>query len=146
MIKSWRNELFKPHSQKELTPNPLGFPMSQSQGQRIVGVCCRTWNRWEQVALLQIPEYKLTQIQLKGLAKQRGIPDQAIPIVPYQVWVIGKIGEYFGLLKNGTRKVWIVEENVKRYLDGFTREAYLNEQERFTKKIIEDNLCSHFPN
>ena len=140
MIMSWRNELFKPHSQ-ELSPNPLGFPMSQSQGQRIIGVCCRTWNRWERVAL-QIPEYKLTQIQLKNLATKRSIPDHQIPIVPYQVWVIGKIGEYFGLLSNGTRKVWIVEENIKTSLDNFTRKAYLKEQERFTKMIIEESLCS----
>jgi hypothetical protein len=143
MIKSWRNELFKPHSQKELTPNPLGFPMSQSQGQRIIGVCCRTWNRWERVAL-QIPEYKLTQIQLRNLAKQRDIPDRQIPIVPYQVWVIGKIGEYFGLLNNGTRKVWIVEETVKTASANFTREAYMKEQEKFTKLIIEESLCSPY--
>jgi hypothetical protein len=143
MIKLWRNELFKPHSQKELTPNPLGFPMSQSQGQRMIGVCCRTWIRWERVAL-QIPEYKLTQIQLRNLAKQRDIPDHQIPIVPYQVWVIGKIGEYFGLLNNGTRKVWIVEEAVKTALANFTREAYLKEQEKFTKLIIEESLCSPY--
>ena len=140
MIKDWRNKLFKPHSQ-ELTPNPLGFPMSQSQSQRIIGVCCRTWNRWERVAL-QIPEYKLTQIPLRNLATKKGIPDHQIPIVPYQVWVIGKIGEYFSLLNNGTRKVWIVEENIKTSLDSFTREAYLKEQERFTKMIIEESLCS----
>lgn len=145
MINSWRNELFKPHFHHELTPNPLGFPMSQSQGERIIGVCCRTWNRWEQVALL-IPEYKLTQIKLKNLGKQRKIPDHQIPIVPYQVWVIGKIGEYFSLLNNGTRKIWIVEEIIKSSFESFTREAYLNEQERFTKKIIEDNLCSRCQN
>ena len=139
MIKDWRSELFKPHL-NELTPNPLGFPMSQSQGQRIIGVCCRTWNRWEQVAF-QIPEYKLTQIQLKNLATKRNIPDHQIPIAPYQVWVIGKIGEYFGLLNNGTRKVWIVEESIKTSLDDFTREAYLKEQEKFTK-LIEESLCS----
>ena len=140
MIKDWRNELFKPHLQ-ELTPNPLGFPMSQSQGERIIGVCCRTWNRWETVAL-QIPEYKLTQIQLRNLAKQRGIPDHQIPIVPYQVWVIGKIGEYFGLLNTGTRKIWIVGEAVKTASANFTREAYMKEQEKFTKLIIEESLCS----
>lgn len=140
MIKDWRNELFKPHLQ-ELTPNPLGFPMSQSQGGRILGVCCRTWIRWEQVAL-QIPEYKLTQIQLRKLATKRGIPDHQIPVVPYQVWVIGKIGEYFSLLNTGTRKTWIVEETVKTASANFTREAYLKEQEKVTKFIIEESLCS----
>lgn len=136
MITSWRNELFRPHSQ-ELTPNPLGFPMSQSQGQRIIGVCCRTWNRWEQVAL-RIPEYKLIQIQVRKLANQKDIPDHQIPVVPYQVWVIGKIGEYFSLLNNGTRKVWIVEEIIKSSFESFTRDVYLKEQERFTKMLIED--------
>jgi hypothetical protein len=136
MIKDWRNQLFKPHSQ-ELTPNPLGFPMSQSQGQRIIGVCCRTWNRWKQVAL-QIPEYRLIQIQVRNLAKQKDIPDHQIPIVPYQVWVIGKIGEYFSLLNNGTRKVFIVEETIKSSFESFTRDAYLKEQEQFTKMLIED--------
>lgn len=136
MIDLWRNYLFKPHEQK-LTPNPLGFPMSQSQGQRILGICCRTWNRWEKVAL-QIPEYKLIAIQLKNLAKQKNIPESQVPIVPYQVWVVGKIGEHFSLLNNGTRKIWIVEESIKTSLDSFTREAYLKEQEQFTKFLIEE--------
>ena len=140
MREGWRNELFKIRL-PDFMPNPLGFPMAQAQGQRVLGVCCRTWNRWEKVAL-KIPEYKLTHVKLKGLAKERSIPINQIPIVPYQVWVIGKIGEYFSLLPNGTRKIWIVEETVKFRASTFTRQAYLAEQERFTSSLIEESLCS----
>ncbi|MBD2771129.1 hypothetical protein [Iningainema tapete] len=81
-----------------------------------------------------IPEYKLQHIQLKKRAEEAGA---VAPIVPYQVWCCGRIGEIFDLLPHGLSKKWMVQEYLKANFEEFTREAYREEQERFTSLIME---------
>lgn len=131
MKKDWRSSLFQPH-QDEFLLSPLGFPLSQSRGSRILGVCPRTWRRWESIAV-SIPEYKLQQIQMKKLAEAAG---EIAPIVPYQVWVVGKIGEVFGGLPHGLSKKWIAQSYVNGRKEEFTRVAYQEEQERYTTMAL----------
>lgn len=131
MREEWKSELFKPDSDK--TPKQLGFPMSTAHGRRILGICHETWKRWEELALT-IPEYKLQQIKLNKMASARGA---IAPIVPYQVWVVGKIGEIFQELPHGLPKRWMAQEYLNAKKNEFTREAYQQEQELFTSKILE---------
>jgi hypothetical protein len=139
MIKEWRNQLFhiiNPQinisTSLDVNLHPLGFPLSLAEGTRILGICYRTWKRWETLAAT-IPEYKLQQIQmLKRASSFNATP----PIVPYQVWVVGKIGEIYNGLPNGIQKKWMAQEYLNAKKSEFTREEYRQEQERFAAKSL----------
>lgn len=133
MKEAWRNELFDSKTDKAL--KQLGFPMSTAHGRRILGICHETWKRWEELAQ-SIPEYELQQIQMNKLASAKGT---VAPIVPYQVWVMGKIGEIFELLPDGLPKKWMAQEYVNAKKDEFTREAYQQEQERYNSMALESS-------
>lgn len=132
MIEQWRNQLFESQNHYEFALNPLGFPLSIAKGTRILGITYRTWKRWEELALL-VPEYKLQQIQLQ---KRASDAKSTSPIVPYMVWVVGKVGEIYDSLPNGMTKRWMAEEWVKANRQDFTREAYQQEQARFTSMAL----------
>lgn len=131
MKKDWRSSLFKT-PQDQFSLNSLGFPLSQTRGSQILGICPRTWRRWESIAV-SIPEYKLQQIKLKKLADAAGA---IAPIVPYQVWVVGKIGEVFEELPHGLTKKWLAQEYINGKKEEFTRESYQQEQERYTTLVL----------
>jgi hypothetical protein len=124
MNQEWRNELFRPNEESD--PNSLGFPLSKAKGIRILKVSYRTWKRWEELAMT-IPEYKLQHIQLNKRAEVAGA---IAPIVPYQVWVVGKIGEIYSKLPDGLPKKWMAQEYLSSKKDEFTREVYQQEQSR----------------
>ncbi|MCC5636286.1 hypothetical protein LC593_10540 [Nostoc sp. CHAB 5844] len=107
--------------------------MSTACGRRILGICHQTWKRWEELALT-IPEYELQLLKLNKMASKKGA---AAPIVPYQVWVIGKIGEIYQLLPDGLPKKWMAEEYLNAKKDEFTRIAYQQEQERYSSMALE---------
>ncbi|MCC5618461.1 hypothetical protein LC605_25920 [Nostoc sp. CHAB 5836] len=128
MMKEWRNRLFE-------SPNPetglylLELPLSVAEGTRILGICYRTWKRWHELAM-SVPEYKQHHIEmLEKLSDANSAP----PIVRYQVWVTGKIGEIFTLLPHGIAKKWIVQDCLQKTLKEFTIERYQREQSQFTK-------------
>ncbi len=130
-MKEWKSKLFE-------SPNPelglslLGLPLSIAEGTRILGICYRTWKRWNELAM-NVPEYKQQHMQmLEVIAKTDVTP----PILRYQVWVIGKIGEIYSQLPNGIPKKWIAQEYLRNKLDDFTEEQYYREQEQFTSKTI----------
>jgi hypothetical protein len=133
MNKEWKKELFKEKSEKtEL--NPLGFPMSLAQGIRILGICHTTWKRWERVAVT-IPEYELVQMQLEQMSTVTG---GLTPKVPYQVWVIGKIGEIFSELPHGLPKKGLAQEYLNKDKNEYTRKSYEEEQARYVgNKVLE---------
>lgn len=86
-----------------------------------------------------VPEYKLQHIKMSKRARDvKSIP----PIVPYQVWVVGKIGEIYSSLPNGMSKKWMAEEWIKAKQGKFTREAYQQEQERYHLALEESNVQS----
>ena len=133
MNKEWRSELFKDNSDKtEL--NPLGFPMSLAKGIRILGVCHTTWKRWEDLAKT-IPEYELVQKQIQEIfANSKG----KTPIVPYQVWVVGRIGEIFSELPHGLAKSDMAQMYLDRDKDTYTRKAYEQAQAQYAEnKFLE---------
>lgn len=132
MDKGWKSTLFQ-LPQDKFTLNPLGFPVSRTRGSEILGVCFRTWMRWERLAML-IPEYKLQHKRLEKKAAELGIIP---PVIPYMVWCVGKIGEIFDGLPHGLAKKWMVEEFVKSQQEQFTRQAYLDEQTRFAERLLE---------
>lgn len=83
---------------------------------------------------VNVPEYKLLQIRLEKKASSYGAPT---PVTPYQVWVIGKIGELYANCSDGIPKEWIVRERLdEEKLKEFTREAYREEQEKFASKVL----------
>ena len=84
-----------------------------------------------------IPEYQLQHIRLNKKALELGIVP---PIIPYMVWCVGKIGEIFENLPHGLSKKWMVEEYIKNQQEQFTRQAYLNEQERYASMALETSL------
>ncbi|MBH8566748.1 hypothetical protein I8748_32130 [Nostoc sp. CENA67] len=132
MNKEWRQELFKTKSEKtEL--NPLGFPMSQAKGLRILDICHTTWTRWEKLAM-SIPEYEFVQMQLDAMADVTG---GITPKVPYQIWVIGKIGEIFTELPHGLPKKGMAKEYLNRDKEQYTRSCYEEEQARYAIKALE---------
>ena len=133
-MKEWRKNLFESESGEsvESALNHLGFPLSRNQGIQILGICYRTWQRWEDLAFT-IPEYKLQQIKM-----QKGAgANTRIPIAPYQVWVVGKIGEIYCKLPHGTTKRWIAEVYLKARQDEFTRDAYQKDQQRYHSLALE---------
>jgi hypothetical protein len=131
MQEEWRTKLFR-FETVESPLNHLGFPKSIAEGKRILQICHNTWKRWEDVAT-GIPEYKLLQIKMKNeFSGNRKAP----PITPYQIWVVGKIGELYQKMPDGISK----QPLVKKYLDAkkeeFTRAAYQDEQARHTSLIL----------
>ncbi|MDJ0678203.1 MAG: hypothetical protein QNJ36_22935 [Calothrix sp. MO_167.B42] len=133
MFKEWRNKLFESPNQ-EFDLHPLGFPLSLAEGTRILGICYRTWKRWETLAMT-IPEYKLQHILMQ---KRASCFNSTPPIVPYQVWVIGKIGEIYDGLPHGIKKKWMAQEYVNAKKQELTRESYRKEQERFASYTLEE--------
>ncbi len=81
-----------------------------------------------------IPEYKLQHIKLKKKSEEFGIVP---PIVPYMVWCVGRIGEIFKNLPHGLAKKWMAQEYIKNQQEAFTRAAYLDEQAKFTERLLE---------
>lgn len=133
MNEVWRKDLFESKNCNDFSLNPLGFPLSQAHGTRILGITYRTWKRWEELALT-IPEYKLQHLLMANKASE----NRAIPaIVPYQVWVVGKIGEIYKSLPKGMAREWMAREWLKVKGDEFTRKAYQDEQERYLSLILE---------
>lgn len=124
MIYEWREKLLEiPPSEFGL--NVMGLPVSAAEGTRILGICYRTWKRWNELALY-VPEYK--QRYLEMVEKSASV-DQTPPITRYQVWVIGKIGEVYSNLPHGITKKWIVQDYLNSNLSDFTLEEYQREQQ-----------------
>ncbi|WP_152592616.1 hypothetical protein [Nostoc sphaeroides] len=107
MKSEWRKQLFSYQPSKSGV-NPLVLPMSKAKAAKILGVCYRTLERWAEVAPI-IPEYRLILVRMKTLTQEKKL--RAPPITPYQVWIIGKIGELFSDITQG----------VDQYLCQFTR-------------------------
>lgn len=133
MDKEWKKTLFESPT-NEFTLNPLGFPLSRTKGAEILGVCFRTWMRWEELAM-NIPEYKLQHIQLGNRANQFGVKP---PVLPYMVWCCGKVGEIFQNLPHGLSKNWMVQAYIKERQQDFTRDEYQKEQQRFAELVLEE--------
>ncbi len=96
MIKEWRKNLFEPSNSK-FSFYSMELPISIAEGTRILGICYRTWKRWEELAM-NVPEYKQQHMEMK----QKALTVNALaPIVRYQVWVMGKIGEVYSELPHG---------------------------------------------
>lgn len=124
MIHEWRERLFAlPPSEFGL--NVMGLPVSAAEGTRILGICYRTWKRWNELALY-VPEYKQRYLEI---VEKSAIFDESPPITRYQVWVIGKIGEVYSNLPHGITKKWIVQDYLNSNLSEFTLEEYQREQQ-----------------
>ncbi|MBW4675919.1 MAG: hypothetical protein KME52_18430 [Desmonostoc geniculatum HA4340-LM1] len=131
MQEEWRTQLFR--SEPVESPlNHLGFPKSIAEGRRILQICHDTWKRWEELAT-SIPEYKLLQIKMRNKFSRNG---KAAPITPYQIWVIGKIGELYQKMPDGILKEPLVKEYIDAKKDEFTRQSYETEQVRYTTLVL----------
>lgn len=131
MNQAWREQLF---SRKTTNSglNPLVLPMSNAKMLRVLDICYRTWERWTEVAET-IPQYKLSRIQMQKMAKEKRL--RAPLIRPYQVWVLGRIGEVFGDLDQGTNKVEIAKSIVEANKSEYTIKEFEAEQIRFTQPL-----------
>ncbi|MBW4429882.1 MAG: hypothetical protein KME50_37445 [Nostoc desertorum CM1-VF14] len=131
MNQAWREQLF---SQKTTNSglNPLVLPMTNAKMLRVLDICYRTWERWTEVAET-IPQYKLSRIQMQKMAQEKRL--RAPLIRPYQVWVLGRIGEVFGDLEQGTNKVEIAKSIVEANKSEYTIKEFEAEQIRFTKPL-----------
>jgi hypothetical protein len=129
MNQAWREQLF---SQKTTNSglNPLVLPITNAKMLRVLDICYRTWERWAEVAET-IPQYKLSRIQMQKMAKEKKL--RAPLIRPYQVWVLGRIGEVFGDLEQGTNKVEIAKSIVEANKSEYTIKEFEAEQIRFTQ-------------
>ncbi|MBD2302597.1 hypothetical protein H6G80_31315 [Nostoc sp. FACHB-87] len=134
MNQSWREALFNQEN-TDSALNPLVLPMTNAKSLRILGICYRTWGRWEEVAET-IAQYKLAQIQMKNFAEQYSL--RASPILPYQVWVVGKVGEIFDGLAQGTNKLNLAKAIVATNKAQYSRKEFEVEQIRFTKPLTGD--------
>jgi hypothetical protein len=92
MNQAWREQLFSKKTTNSGL-NPLVLPMTNAKMLRVLDICYRTWDRWTEVAET-IPQYKLSRIQMQKMAQEKRL--RAPLIRPYQVWVLGRIGEVFG--------------------------------------------------
>ncbi|MEA5566692.1 hypothetical protein [Anabaena sp. UHCC 0399] len=131
MNQSWREELFN----QEITNsalNPLVLPMTNAKSLRILDICYRTWGRWEEVAQT-VAQYKLAQIQMKKFAEEHSL--RSPPILPYQVWVVGKVGEIFAGLAQGTNKLKLAKAIVATNKALYSRKEFEVEQIRFTQPL-----------
>jgi hypothetical protein len=131
MNQAWREQLF---SRKTTNSglNPLVLPMTNAKMLRVLDICYRTWERWTEVAET-IPQYKLSRIQMQKMAKEKRL--RAPLIRPYQVWVLGRIGEVFGDLDQGTNKVEIAKSIVEANKSEYTIKEFEAEQIRFTQPL-----------
>jgi hypothetical protein len=131
MNQAWREQLF---SQKTTNSglNPLVLPITNAKMLRVLDICYRTWERWAEVAET-IPQYKLSRIQMQKMAKEKKL--RAPLIRPYQVWVLGRIGEVFGDLEQGTNKVEIAKSIVEANKSEYTIKEFEAEQIRFTQPL-----------
>ncbi|BBD70022.1 hypothetical protein NIES4072_72450 [Nostoc commune NIES-4072] len=131
MNQAWREQLF---SQKTTNSglNPLVLPITNAKMLRVLDICYRTWERWAEVAET-IPQYKLSRIQMQKMAKEKKL--RAPLIRPYQVWVLGKIGEVFGDLDQGTTKIEIAKSIVEANKSEYTIKEFETEQIRFTQSL-----------
>ncbi|MHC5762359.1 MULTISPECIES: hypothetical protein [unclassified Nostoc] len=129
MNQAWREQLF---SRKTTNSglNPLVLPMTNAKMLRVLDICYRTWERWTEVAET-IPQYKLSRIQMQKMAQEKRL--RAPLIRPYQVWVLGRIGEVFGDLDQGTNKVEIARSIVEANKSEYTVKEFEAEQIRFTQ-------------
>ena len=131
MNQAWREQLF---SRKATNSglNPLVLPMTNAKMLRVLDICYRTWERWTEVAET-IPQYKLSRIQMQKMAQEKRL--RAPLIRPYQVWVLGRIGEVFGDLEQGTTKVEIAKSIVEANKSEYTIKEFEAEQIRFTQPL-----------
>ncbi|MBW4457110.1 MAG: hypothetical protein KME55_33085 [Nostoc indistinguendum CM1-VF10] len=131
MNQAWREQLF---SRKTTNSglNPLVLPMTNAKMLRVLDICYRTWERWTEVAET-IPQYKLSRIQMQKMAQEKRL--RAPLIRPYQVWVLGRIGEVFGDLEQGTNKVEIAKSIVEANKSEYTIKEFEAEQIRFTQPL-----------
>lgn len=131
MNQAWREQLF---SRKTTNSglNPLVLPMTNAKMLRVLDICYRTWERWTEVAET-IPQYKLSRIQMQKMAQEKRL--RAPLIRPYQVWVLGRIGEVFGDLDQGTNKVEIAKSIVEANKSEYTIKEFEAEQIRFTQQL-----------
>ncbi|MEH1912794.1 hypothetical protein [Nostoc sp.] len=131
MNQAWREQLF---SRKTTNSglNPLVLPMTNAKMLRVLDICYRTWERWTEVAET-IPQYKLSRIQMQKMAQEKRL--RAPLIRPYQVWVLGRIGEVFGDLDQGTNKVEIARSIVEANKSEYTIKEFEAEQIRFTQPL-----------
>ncbi|WP_152591549.1 hypothetical protein [Nostoc sphaeroides] len=131
MNQAWREQLF---SRKTTNSglNPLVLPMTNAKMLRVLDICYRTWERWTEVAET-IPQYKLSRIQMQKMAQEKRL--RAPLIRPYQVWVLGRIGEVFGDLEQGTNKVEIAKSIVEANKLEYTIKEFEAEQIRFTQPL-----------
>lgn len=131
MNQAWREQLF---SRKTTNSglNPLVLPMTNAKMLRVLDICYRTWERWTEVAET-IPQYKLSRIQMQKMAQEKRL--RAPLIRPYQVWVLGRIGEVFGDLDQGTNKVEIAKSIVEANKSEYTIKEFEAEQIRFTQPL-----------
>lgn len=131
MNQAWREQLF---SRKTTNSglNPMVLPMTNAKMLRVLDICYRTWERWTEVAET-IPQYKLSRIQMQKMAQEKRL--RAPLIRPYQVWVLGRIGEVFGDLDQGTNKVEIAKSIVEANKSEYTIKEFEAEQIRFTPSV-----------
>jgi hypothetical protein len=131
MNQAWREQLF---SRKTTNSglNPLVLPMTNAKMLRVLDICYRTWERWTEVAET-IPQYKLSRIQMQKMAQEKRL--RAPLIRPYQVWVLGRIGEVFGDLEQGTNKIEIAKSIVEANKSEYTIKEFEAEQIRFTQPL-----------
>lgn len=132
MKSEWRKQLFSYQPSKSGV-NPLVLPMSKAKAAKILGVCYRTLERWAEVAPI-IPEYRLILVRMKTLTQEKKL--RAPPITPYQVWIIGKIGELFSDITQGVDKKAFVEIIIEAKKDEYTRAEFEKEQLRFTSQVL----------
>lgn len=128
----WREQLFH-QEPSQSGANPLALPMSKAKATKILGICPRTLKRWMDVAVA-IPEYRLILVQMNAFAHQKNL--RAPPITPYQVWVIGKIGELFCDIEQGIDKKALVEAIVEANKVEYTRAHFEQEQLGFKSENL----------
>lgn len=132
MESGWREQLFN-QKPSHSGANPLVLPMSKAKAIKILGICPRTLKRWAEVAEL-IPEYRLILLRMNTFAQQNNL--RAPPITPYQVWVVGKIGELFSDMVQGIDKKALVAAIVEANKVEYTRTQFEAEQIRFKSQAL----------
>ncbi|MBW4457071.1 MAG: hypothetical protein KME55_32855 [Nostoc indistinguendum CM1-VF10] len=132
MESGWREQLFNQKPSRS-GANPLILPMSKAKAIKILGICPRTLERWAKVAEL-ITEYRLILLRMNTFAQQNNL--RAPPITPYQVWVVGKIGELFSDIVQGIDKKALVAAIVEANKVEYTRTQFEAEQIRFKSQAL----------
>ncbi|MBD2255120.1 hypothetical protein H6G14_28275 [Nostoc parmelioides FACHB-3921] len=132
MESGWRELLFN-QKPSQSGVNPLVLPMSKAKAIKILGICPRTLERWTGVAQV-IPEYRLILVRMNTFAQEKNL--RSPPITPYQVWVVGKIGELFGDIAQGIDKKALVEAIVEANKSEYTRTKFEQEQLVFTSNAL----------